>query len=331
MKEQDIRPLNLLEEYLKLSKHDAKVYKSKTNLKKAFCEACDNHKINSAFKKNGFMYKTCSSCQSLLLSPRPNPEKLNTFYRSSKSAAYWANTFFPSVAEIRRKKIFRPRIIKIKKICDQHNLNVKKITEIGSGSGIFLEEWVKKFPETRCTAIEPSRDMAEQCRKKGIHVFEGFVEQTKKCHIASADLVVCFEVFEHVYSPFKFLKAAANLVRPGGLMVLSTLSIDGFDLQTLWNQSTQINPPHHLNFYSLAALKKIFLKSGFSDIKITTPGRLDIDIVCNALLQKRIKSGSIRFFSKIAEETKVKIKFQKFLVANKLSSHAWVVAFKPFL
>ena len=194
MKEQDIRPLNLLEEYLKLSKQDAKVYKSKTNLKKAFCEACDNHKISSAFKKNGFMYKTCSSCQSLLLSPRPNPEKLNTFYRSSKSAAYWANTFFPSVAEIRRKKIFRPRIIKIKKICDQHNLNVKKITEIGSGSGIFLEEWVKKFPETRCTAIEPSRDMAEQCRKKGIHVFEGFVEQTKKCHIASADLVVCFEV-----------------------------------------------------------------------------------------------------------------------------------------
>jgi 2-polyprenyl-6-hydroxyphenyl methylase/3-demethylubiquinone-9 3-methyltransferase len=38
------------------------------------------------------------------------------------------------------------------------------------------------------------------------------------------DAVVCLEVVEHVPDPGAFLKSCAALVRPGGLMLLSTLN-----------------------------------------------------------------------------------------------------------
>ena len=38
------------------------------------------------------------------------------------------------------------------------------------------------------------------------------------------DAVVCLEVVEHVPDPAAFLKACAALVRPGGLMLLSTIN-----------------------------------------------------------------------------------------------------------
>ena len=35
-----------------------------------------------------------------------------------------------------------------------------------------------------------------------------------------ADLVVCFEVLEHVYDPLEFVRTLSGLVRPGGYVVI---------------------------------------------------------------------------------------------------------------
>ena len=118
------------------------------------------------------------------------------------------------------------------------------------------------------------------------------------------------------------------MVRPGGYLFVSTLCIDGFDLKTLWDKSSQISPPHHINFHSIEGFKLLFTRAGLRDIKIVTPGKLDVDIVRNYMKYNPKMVEKNRFIEELLnDENKSKI-FQNFLAENLLSWHTWVMGKK---
>jgi hypothetical protein len=118
-------------------------------------------------------------------------------------------------------------------------------------------------------------------------------------------------------------------VRPGGSVFISTLGIDGFDLQMLWEKSTQISPPHHINFLSVQGFKRLFERAGLVDISVTTPGQLDVDIVRNAVKRDPSLLKEQRFLANLLADDAHAVAFQKFLVSQALSSHVWVMGRKP--
>jgi hypothetical protein len=59
------------------------------------------------------------------------------FYRDSVSSNYWAEVFFPAVAEARREKIFRPRAERLAALCEVSGLEVWRLIDMGAGYGIF--------------------------------------------------------------------------------------------------------------------------------------------------------------------------------------------------
>ena len=120
-----------------------------------------------------------------------------------------------------------------------------------------------------------------------------------------------------------------RLTRPGGLVFVSTLCISGFDLQMLWNKSNQIFPPHHINFLSVMGFEKLFSRAGLVDISVTTPGKIDVDIVRNASQQDPELLCSHRFVQQLINDEQTASAFQDFLAANRLSSHAWVLGKLP--
>lgn len=109
MKESDIRPRGLFEEYLRLSAEDVEQYFAKqVNRVQRSCPACSTDAPQSAFQKNGFDLVRCGECETLYVTPGPEASALAAFYTDSPSQKYWANVFFPSVAEARREMIFAP-------------------------------------------------------------------------------------------------------------------------------------------------------------------------------------------------------------------------------
>jgi hypothetical protein len=114
-------------------------------------------------------------------------------------------------------------------------------------------------------------------------------------------------------------------VRPGGYLFVSTLSIDGFDLKTLWDKSSQISPPHHINFHSIKGFNLLFKRAGLSDIQITTPGQLDVDIVRNFVNKNPEIVKNNKFMQNILDDRDKSKLFQDFLAENQLSSHVWVL------
>ena len=328
MKEHDIRPADLHNKYIELSRVDAETYfrgKPRTAID---CVACDSHNTDVSFEKFGFVYSLCNDCGTLFQNPRPGIEIFEVFYRDSKSSNFWAEEFFPATLENRRDKIFRPRAEKLHELMQRYAPECDVIVDVGAGFGVFLDEWRKLNPKSTLIAIEPSKLMADECRKQGFDTHETLIEDVKGLD-SCADVAVCYEVLEHVHSPYDFLKSITKIIKPGGCILISTLSIDGFDLGLLWDRSMQVSPPHHINFLSIDGFEKLFSRLGLENVEVITPGKLDVDIVRNAALEDpNILEGN-RFLKEILRSQERRNAFQSFLVDNKLSSHAWVMGRVP--
>jgi 2-polyprenyl-6-hydroxyphenyl methylase / 3-demethylubiquinone-9 3-methyltransferase len=102
-----------------------------------------------------------------------------------------------------------------------------RVLDVGCGGGLICEPLARLG--ARVTGLDPAVENIEAARRHAggqsltIDYRAGRVEELE-AEGQSFDVVVCLEVVEHVPDPGAFLKASATLVRPGGLMLLSTLN-----------------------------------------------------------------------------------------------------------
>ena len=333
MREADIRPFDLVNEYLRLSEADVEnFFPDMSAFVERRCPGCDAAAKEPAFSKGRFTAVRCPECATLYIDPAPRAESLDAFYRDSISQRYWGDVFFPAVAEARRKNIFRPRVERIAALLAGQGHASGTVIDVGAGTGIFLEECRAAGWPGPLLAVEPAAGMAATCRGKGFETFEGLAADAAAdgAWRDRADLVVSFEVIEHVLSVVDFVSDLARLCRPGGLILMTGLCGTGFDILTLGARSKAIAPPHHLNFLSFDGVTAVLRRRGLELVSFQTPGRLDLDIVRNTLAEAG-ESATDPFLRHLLESapTEAQDAFQTFLAENGLSSHLWIVARRP--
>jgi len=327
--ESDIRPADLLDEYLRLNEADGKALLSDPGaMEHRSCPGCDEDEPVKAFDKNGFTLVRCYACNTLYVDPVPSAGALAAFYRDSHSSDYWANIFFPAVAEVRRGAIYRPRAERVAGYASKS----QRLIDVGAGAGLFLEEFQAFNPEVSIAAVEPGASHVADLRQKGIDTFAGFANEAAgdSAWASSADVVTCFEVLEHVSDPAALFHDLAALARPGGLIIVSGLSGSGFDIQVLGERAKPVSPPHHLTFLSIDGAEKLMRRSGLETLKIMTPGELDVDIVRNAALENPDILTESEYRQLILEGSDYdRREFQEQLKQSRRSSHMWIVAQRP--
>lgn len=328
MKENEIRPHALFERYLELSRSDIeRFFSDQSTFEEVTCPACGSAERTLAFVKVSFKYQTCQVCGSLYASPRPSETSQAAYAREAESVKFWATHFYRETADARREKIFRPRAELVAELVRENRIAATDvITDIGAGYGMFLEEVARLGLFDTVTGVEPAPDLAAICRAQGFVIVEKLVEAVQPGELA-ANLATAFEVIEHVFDPLRFLRASAGLLRPGGVLLFTTLTISGFDLQVLWEESKSIYPPHHVNLLSTEGLIRLVERSGLELMKMTTPGKLDVDIVANALRDNPALPVP-RFVRYILEQRTAADReaLQTFLQSARLSSHVRILA-----
>jgi 2-polyprenyl-3-methyl-5-hydroxy-6-metoxy-1,4-benzoquinol methylase len=252
---------------------------------------------------------------------------ISDFYKVSESSRFWAEHFYPETADARREKIFKPRAEVINDLL--RNINIpspKSLVDVGAGYGIFLDEIRKHGLFDDVIAVEPNKDLAKCCRDKNIVVIEDNVEDISDGQL-KVSVVCSFEVFEHLFDTDEFILSMKKLLKPGGILLFTTLTFSGFDLLVLKEKSKSISPPHHINFLTIEGIRHLLKRCGLEEVLIETPGKLDVDIVKN--MYDEIPDLELPDFVEYLLKNRNALshkEFQEFLQNNNLSSHVRVIA-----
>ncbi|MBA3344292.1 MAG: class I SAM-dependent methyltransferase [Gemmatimonadales bacterium] len=292
------------------------------------CPACERREPTPLWNKGGFRYDRCGACRTGYLNPRPLPETLDEYYRLAENYNFWEKHVFPASEGPRREQIARPRVQRVVELCSEKGVGGGILVEVGAGYGTFCEEIARTGRFSRVIAIEPTPSMAQACRNRGLEVLETPIEQVTM-EQELADVIVSFEVIEHLFSPRDFLRSCAKLLKPGGLLALTCPSVDGFDVVTLGAVS-QVVDPEHLNYFHPSSLSLLYQRCGFEVVELRTPGRLDAEIVRKRTLAGLHDLSGHPFLEQVLlrDWERVGGAFQDFLAANLLSSHMWIAGRK---
>jgi 2-polyprenyl-3-methyl-5-hydroxy-6-metoxy-1,4-benzoquinol methylase len=328
MEENDIRPQYLMKENARLRAEDRQVVlKYRNEFVEVACPACESDDYKVAFEKDGFTFVECVKCETVFINPRPTSEILGTFYATSKAWNHFNEKIFPESENARRSKIIAPRARMVVDFCRKYGVKSGVLVDVGAGFGTFCEEIQKLSVFEKVIAVEPARGLAETCRKKGLEVIEKSIEDVQLEHV---NVFTSYELIEHLFLPKDFLLACGRALPKGGLFILTTPNIKGFDLMVLGKISDNISGPGHLNYFHPESLRYLLESCGFEVIETLTPGQLDVDIVRNKMLSGEFDVSGFPFLKYILIDQSATLRnaFQKFLMEHKLSSSLWMVARK---
>ncbi|HUT13391.1 MAG TPA: class I SAM-dependent methyltransferase [Thermoguttaceae bacterium] len=127
--------------------------------------------------------------------------------------------------------------------------------EIGSGSGMILREFIKRFPEVDFEGIELNRHAVALARQQELPVRRSTLGDFQG---GPYDTVFAVAVLEHVPSPSGFLREIHDRLRPGGLLFLCqpTQEVESHDVLFA----------DHLHHFGTEHLRQYARKCGFREL-----------------------------------------------------------------
>ena len=222
--ESDIRPPAFDEDKERALQEDLQWLETrKSQFVEVACPACASCESEMVFSKYTFQFVRCLVCDTVYMSPRATPEILKEFYSSSQLYDYWNKYIFPASDKARRENLALPRLRRILRSCEEYHIPLTCLLEAGAACGMFCDETKKTGKFDRVIAVEPNVELAEKCRTLGLDVIEDTIEKIQSLEVPP-NVVVAFEVIEHLFSPRQVV--TASLVSSlGGFTVFTGSSV----------------------------------------------------------------------------------------------------------
>jgi len=234
-----------------------------------YCPVCGSTSYETELEKYGIQLVRCTNCD-LRFHTRisANPDDI---YQASE---YTVSTKdlegdFEEQFRYRRERFGRERLRLLEKYCG--DLSNKTLLDIGCGNGYFLS--VASEVCRRCIGSEFSEHLRELSRKKtGLTIYNEPLESFPEKDI---DIIVSFDVIEHVPQPVPFMLSARNLLSPEGYILLYTPNFDSFSARVMRERSPMVDGTEHVVLFNCASLKTLGEIAGLELVHWETHG-LDI-------------------------------------------------------
>ena len=181
----------------------------------------------------------CTSCGFRFPAKLPSPDELSRHYDNAYSGT---------------------RFIKGQRVNAETNLNILRrllpslnglrILDVGSGYG-FLAKALNDISGTTCHGLEISQDLRIYAQENlGISVFSDFSEITE-----IYDLVISFEVLEHIADPLSFMKAIVALLSDSGKVILGTDNFKSSSVLSMGPRFPKWIPQEHISCFTPMSIR----------------------------------------------------------------------------
>lgn len=143
------------------------------------------------------------------------------------------------------------------------------LIDVGCGAGLFLQQ--ADLRGWNIHGTEFGQRCVEECRKRNVPIIEGPMDPNNY-QAGSFDVVCSFEVIEHLTEPRAEIQRFRQLLRPGGLLYVTTPNFDCLARRLApadWNVA---NYPEHLMYFTAASMDRMLRAEGFQKRWTSTTG-----------------------------------------------------------
>jgi SAM-dependent methyltransferase len=129
-----------------------------------------------------------------------------------------------------------------------------KLLELGCAYGFFLKEAARHF---EVAGIELAADAAEHGRRAGLNVLQGTADEATLRQIGPVDVIVLFDVIEHLPDPRETLALCRRQLNPGGIIVITTGDFGSLTARLTGTRWRLMTPPQHLWFFTRESMQRL--------------------------------------------------------------------------
>ncbi len=221
------------------------------------------------FTKNGFGIVQCNGCHLFALETDVNYDAF--------LAEYYKEGYFMGKDEKFGYANYLAEEPMVRKNADHYLTNIRQLQpagtllDVGCAAGFFMDEAQKQGYDVW------GIDTSEFITKLAPAHLQSRI-QTTPLHKAQFgnkefDVVIMFDLIEHLSDPIHDLTQLAKSVKKNGLVVIGTGDVGSWYAKLLGTHNHFFAPPHHYFFFSRKTITELLKQSGYEVIKIQSMGK----------------------------------------------------------
>lgn len=145
-----------------------------------------------------------------------------------------------------------------------------RLLDVGCSSGTLLR--IAGEAGFVVQGVEPSAAPAQTARDQGFTVHTGFLQQVGLPK-DGFDIVTLMEVIEHLQEPLDLLTEISRILRPGGLLMISTGNAGGLTLRATgatWEYLDMARHGGHVSFFTPVSMRHLARRAGLETVRMDT-------------------------------------------------------------
>ena len=254
-----------------------------------------------------FEIVACKECDFRFISNAPKAEDAGKYYETEEYVEHSDSKegLINTIYHVARKQMMKYKLKLVSK-----NSNGKKLLDIGSGSGYFLNFMKQQGFDVK--GVEISEKAVQLCNDKYSILAYSPNDLIEGKLPKDIDVATMWHVFEHVYSYDEYFKQIHECLSDDGTLIIAMPNHQCFEAgfyNKYWNG---YDTPRHLWHFVPKTFRKFAENRGFEIVKMTN---LPLDPFYNAMISASYKKSftflPFTFFIGLVSWIMAKFSFQK--------------------